>query len=78
MKKINAVYTKTKALNCLKKTFFVAAFALASTGAFAQGFNDDVNDEVPAPIAGTNVAIAAAILLGGYFCFKGKLNNQRA
>jgi len=78
MKKINAVNTKNKALISLKKTFFIAAFALATTGAFAQGFDDDVNDEVPAPIGGTNVALGAALLLGGYFCFKGKVNNQKA
>lgn len=78
MKKINAVNTKIKALNYLKKAFFVAAFVLASTGVFAQGFDDDVNDEVAAPIGGTNVAIGAALLLGGYFCFKGKLTNQKA
>ena len=77
MKKINAVYTKIKALNCLKKVFFVVAFAFASTGAFAQGFEDDVNDEVPTPIGGNHAALGAAILLGGYFCFRGKLNNQK-
>jgi hypothetical protein len=79
MKKFNAVFTKTPALNSLKKTFFIVAFALASTGAFAQDFEDDVNDEVPAtPIGGTHIALGAALLLGGYFCFKGKSASQKA
>jgi hypothetical protein len=78
MKKFDVIYLKFNAYLSLKKTLYIAVFALSTAGAFAQGFEDDVNDEVATPISGNYVALSAAVLLGSYFCFKGKFADKSA